>query len=632
MSAQVAGLYARLKLTYRRFKWEMDAFSWTQLILVLSVFVAFMLVPLTMVILRSFYSATGGFSLDMLKSILQDKYYFPLRIHLTGSPPFISIEGIRGTFYEVIQYTRPSGEVIKIIYIKGWDFGVLVNSLVVASCTALFSTILGFTLAFIFAKYKFPGSEALRIISLIPLLSTPFVGAIGIKKMIVADGVLNVLFHDVLNITPFKIEITGLPAVILVQTLLFYPIVMLNAYTALISIDPSLEEQAMNMGASGFKLFRTVTLPLATPGIEAGALLVFILALEDLGTPIVFKGTTAEKVLTFQIFNRIFTPAGLISQEATSLALILLVISAIVFIAVRRYVSLKRYAMLGKGGVWRPRRRKLSLKVTVLVYLFVFGVLFFATLPHIGVTLLAFAKQWGATILPDSFTLDNFRAVLADEQARRCIVNSLVFSGVATLLMVVLGVSAAYLVSRKRHLPGMEALDLLVTLPIAVPGIAVATGLFLTYLGTPLSPTISGAPLLIAAYTVRKIPFTVRAVFSGLEQTDKTLDEVAWTVGASRTRTFFTIILPLILLNVLAGGMLSFIYSMSEVSTGIVVGDANHRDAPMTWKMYDMLFHGLAGGLFQPAAMGFMLMALQFVFIVGANLLLRKRATALIGV
>ncbi|HDM91907.1 MAG TPA: iron ABC transporter permease [Candidatus Korarchaeota archaeon] len=632
MSAQVAGLYARLKLTYRRFKWEMDAFSWTQLILVLSVFVAFMLVPLTMVILRSFYSATGGFSLDMLKSILQDKYYFPLRIHLTGSPPFISIEGIRGTFYEVIQYTRPSGEVIKIIYIKGWDFGVLVNSLVVASCTALFSTILGFTLAFIFAKYKFPGSEALRIISLIPLLSTPFVGAIGIKKMIVADGVLNVLFHDVLNITPFKIEITGLPAVILVQTLLFYPIVMLNAYTALISIDPSLEEQAMNMGASGFKLFRTVTLPLATPGIEAGALLVFILALEDLGTPIVFKGTTAEKVLTFQIFNRIFTPAGLISQEATSLALILLVISAIVFIAVRRYVSLKRYAMLGKGGVWRPRRRNLSLKVTVLVYLFVFGVLFFATLPHIGVTLLAFAKQWGATILPDSFTLDNFRAVLADEQARRCIVNSLVFSGVATLLMVVLGVSAAYLVSRKRHLPGMEALDLLVTLPIAVPGIAVATGLFLTYLGTPLSPTISGAPLLIAAYTVRKIPFTVRAVFSGLEQTDKTLDEVAWTVGASRTRTFFTIILPLILLNVLAGGMLSFIYSMSEVSTGIVVGDANHRDAPMTWKMYDMLFHGLAGGLFQPAAMGFMLMALQFVFIVGANLLLRKRATALIGV
>jgi len=598
-------------------------------LIVLVSFTAFLIIPLLSVIVRSFYSS-GGFSLYWIQAILTDPFYFPLRLRLTEQFPFISLEGIKGSLYEVIRYQTARGEET-IVYLMGWDMGVLVNSLLVATFTTLFSTLLGFALAFIFAKYRFPGSEILRIVTLVPLLSTPFVGAIGLKKMIVADGVLNVLFHDILGIIPFKIEITGLPAVVMVQTLLFYPIVMLNAYTALISIDPSLEEQAINMGASGFKLFRTVTLPLATPGVEAGALLVFILSLEDLGTPIVFKGTTAEKVLTFQIFNRIFTPAGLISQEATTLAMILLVISGLVFVAVRRYVSLKRYAMLGKGGIWRPRRKKLSIKTTILVYMFVFVVLFFATLPHIGVALLAFAKQWGPTLLPSSFTLDNFIAVFTDEEASRTIMNSIVCSSIATGFMIVLGVSAAYLVSRKKGLPGIETLDLLVTIPIAVPGIAVATGLFLTYLGTPLSPTISGAPLLIASYTIRKIPFTVRAVYSGLEQTDKELDEVAWTVGADRTRTFFGIVMPMILINVIAGGMLSFIYSMSEVSTGIVVGDANHRDAPMTWKMYDMLFHGLAGGTFQPAALGFMLMSLQFVFIVGANLLLRKRATALIG-
>ncbi|RLG40058.1 MAG: iron ABC transporter permease [Thermoproteota archaeon] len=621
----------QLKRTLRKIRWEMDLFSWSQLFIVVISFTAFLLVPLFMVIARSFY-AGEGFSLHWVKSILSDPYYFPIRLHKTSSFPFITVEGVRGKLFDVITYSDPTGKTVKILYIRGWDFGVILNSVIVATMTTIFTTILGFLLAFLFAKYKFPGSEALRIVSLIPLLSTPFVGAIGLKKMIVADGVLNVLFYDMLGIIPFKIEITGLPAIIFVQTLLFYPIVMLNAYTALISIDPSLEEQAMNMGASGFKLFRTITLPLATPGIEAGALLVFILSLEDLGTPIVFKGTTAEKVLTFQIFSRIFTPAGLISQEATTLAMILLLMSAVVFIAVRRYVSLKRYAMLGKGGIWRPRRKSLSLKSTALVYVFILGTLFFATLPHLGVTLLAFADKWGTTILPSDFTLNNFKVILSDPDTTRCIMNSLVYSGIATLFMILLGVSAAYLVSRKRGVPGMEALDLLATLPIAVPGIAVATGLFLTYLGTPLSPTISGAPLLIAAYTVRKIPFTVRSVFSGLEQTDKTLDEVAWTVGASKTKTFFTIILPLILLNVLAGGMLSFIYSMSEVSTGIVVGDANHQDAPMTWKMYDMLFHGLAGGMFRPAAMGFMLMSLQFVFIVTANLLLRRRATPLLGV
>ncbi len=613
----------------RRVKWEMDTFSWIQLSIVLASFTAFLIIPLLSVIVRSFYSS-GGFSLYWIQAILTDPFYFPLRLRFTEQFPFISLEGIKGSLYEVIRYQTVRGEET-IVYLMGWDMGVLVNSLLVATFTTLFSTLLGFALAFIFAKYRFPCSEILRIVTLVPLLSTPFVGAIGLKKMIVADGVLNVLFHDILGIIPFKIEITGLPAVVMVQTLLFYPIVMLNAYTALISIDPSLEEQAINMGASGFKLFRTVTLPLATPGVEAGALLVFILSLEDLGTPIVFKGTTAEKVLTFQIFNRIFTPAGLISQEATTLAMILLVISGLVFVAVRKYVSLKRYAMLGKGGIWRPRRRKLSIKMTILVYMFVFIVLFLATLPHVGVALLAFAKQWGPTLLPSSFTLDNFIAVLTDEEASRTIMNSIVYSSIATGFMIVLGVSAAYLVSRKKGLPGIETLDLLVTIPIAVPGIAVATGLFLTYLGTPLSPTISGAPLLIASYTIRKIPFTVRAVYSGLEQTDKELDEVAWTVGADRTRTFFGIVMPMILINVIAGGMLSFIYSMSEVSTGIVVGDANHRDAPMTWKMYDMLFHGLAGGTFQPAALGFMLMSLQFVFIVGANLLLRKRATALIG-
>jgi ABC-type Fe3+ transport system permease subunit len=199
------------------------------------------------------------------------------------------------------------------------------------------------------------------------------------------------------------------------------------------------------------------------------------------------------------------------------------------------------------------------------------------------------------------------------------------------VVIVVLGVSAAYVVSRVR-VRGMEALDALVTLPIAIPGIVIATGYFLLFLRTPLDPIANGAYLLVISYTIRKFPFTVRAVFSGFEQVDKALEESAINLGASRARAFATIALPMVLLNILAGGMLSFIYSMSEVSTGIVIGDANPYTAPMTWKMYDILFKGLTGGLFVPAAMGVILMGLQFIMIVTANLLLRRRATALIGV
>ena len=620
----------KLREGLRKARWEMDALSWTQLIAVVGVFIIFLIAPLITIVGRSFVHE-GGLSLHWFKFIFTDDFYFPLSLRFSSNFPFIGLEGVKGSFYDMIEYVSGAGEEVRILYLHGYDMGVIPNSIFVALSTTIFSTLLGFLLAFIFARYKFFGSGILRIALLIPLLSTPFVGAIGLKKMIVADGVLNKVFYTELGILPFKIEISGLMAVIFVQTLLFYPIVFLNAYTSIISIDPSMEEQAENLGASGFKLFRSVTLPLSMPGIEAGALLVFILSLEDLGTPIVFKGTAAEKVLTYQVFTRMFTPTGYIAEEATTLAMILLLFSVVIFAVVRKYVSLKRYAMLSKGGVWRPRRRKLSIPTTILVYIFTLGVLFFATLPHVGVGLLAFAKEWGPTILPGSFTLDNFRAVFSDPGTTRSIVNSLIFSSVATVVMVMLGVAAAYLVSRKK-IPGMGTLDLLVTLPVAIPGIVIATGLFLLFLGTPLSPLLSGAPLLIASYTIRKIPFTVRSVFSGLEQTDKSLDEISWSSGASRTRTFLSIIMPLILINILAGGMLSFIYSMSEASTGIVIGDANHNDAPMTWKMYDMLFKGLAGGVFQPAAIGFMLMLLQFVMIVGSNLLLRKRATSLIGI
>jgi ABC-type Fe3+ transport system permease subunit len=133
------------------------------------------------------------------------------------------------------------------------------------------------------------------------------------------------------------------------------------------------------------------------------------------------------------------------------------------------------------------------------------------------------------------------------------------------------------------------------------------------------------------SYTVRKFPFTVRSVYSGLEQTDKALEEAAINVGASKQRTFFNITMPLVFLNVLGGSMLSFIYSMSEVSTSIVIGAPNPATAPMTFKMYQT-YYSLGGGTFPAAAMGFILMILQLIMIVGSNILLRRRATPMLGV
>lgn len=601
----------------RNLRWQMDPLSWVQLCSVIAVFSVFLVAPLLAITFRALASGTRWFVF-----IFTDPFYFAPSFKPVSGFPFVSVEGIRGSLLTWV------GD--DLVIVRGFDLGVIPNSLVVAATTTLLSSVIGFALALMFARYKFHGADILRIALLVPLLSTPFVGAIGLKRMIIADGFLNTLLYRYLHLIPFRVEISDFSAMILVQTLLFYPIVFLNAYTAIVNIDPTMEEQAENLGASGFKLFRTVTLPLATPGLEAGALIVFILSLEDLGTPIVFVGTLARKVLTYQVFQRMFTPAGYISEEATALALLLLALSAVIFIVIRKYVSLKRYAMLTKGGIWRPRTRKISPATTILVYVFCLGLLFVALLPHMGVILLAFAGQWGAGLLPDYFTLNNFYYIFSDKLTFQSIVNSLVYSAAATLVIVLLGVSAAYLVSRKK-VTGMAALDTLITIPIAIPGIVIATGLFLIFLPTFLSPIATAAPLLIMSYTVRKFPFTVRAVFSGLEQTDKALEEAAVSLGANRARTFLSITMPLVLLNVLGGSMLSFIYSMSEVSTSIVIGAANPPTAPMTFKMFET-YYALGGGTFPAAAMGVILMALQLIMIVGSNVILRKRATALIGV
>jgi len=608
---------SNLRNSIRNLRWQMDPLSWIQLGAVLAVFIVFLIAPLIAITYRALASGIQWFAF-----VFTDPFYFALSLQPTSTFPFVTIQGVRGTLFTWVGSD--------LVILRGFDLGVIPNSLLVASLTTIFSSIIGFILALMFARYKFCGSNFLRIALLVPLLSTPFVGAIGFKRMTIADGVLNTLFYRYLHLIPFRFEISDISAMIIVQTLLFYPIVFLNAYTAIVNIDPTMEEQAENLGASGFRLFRSVTLPLATPGLEAGALLVFILSLEDLGTPIVFVGTAAQKVLTYQVFQRMFTPAGYISEEATALALLLLIISAVIFVVIRKYVSLRRYAMLTKGGIWRPRTRKISPQTALVIYLFCASLLFVALLPHMGVILLAFAGQWGGGILPDYFTLNNFRYIFSDKLTFQSIINSLSYSAAATAIIILLGVSAAYLVSRKK-VAGMAALDTLITIPIAIPGIVVSTGLFLMFLPTFLSPIATAAPLLIMSYTVRKFPFTVRSVFSGLEQTDKALEEAAVNVGASKQRTFFNITMPLVFLNVLGGSMLSFIYSMSEVSTSIVIGAANPSTAPMTFKMYTT-YYSLGGGTFPAAAMGFILMILQLIMIVGSNVILRRRATPMLGV
>jgi len=606
-------LNMRFKASLAQLRREMDTLSWVQLIAILGIFGLFLIAPLLSVVAGSFITESG-FSLDLVSQLFSNPAYVP-----QWQP-------------SNFNWIRPTGA--GYVEIWGIDLGIILNSVYVAIAVTLIAVILGTSFAFIIARYDFPGKGVLRTLLLFPMLSTPFIGAIGIKWFLTANGFLNNWANAIfgaIGLEWTRFELHGLMAIIIVQGFSLFSLVYLNAFSSFMSIDPALEEQAENLGATGFKLFRSVTLPLAMPGIQAGAILTFILSIEDLGTPIVYsEDLQAQKVLAFQVFDSIIGESGQIDPLGPAIGMILLVFALTGFLAIRKYASLRSYASGSKGGQWNPRLRVLKPRITLLMYLIIIPVLLFALIPQISVILLSLAQYRSSALFPP-LSLDHY-AILWNRDIQGAIVNTLKYAGIATFGIVLLGVSAAYIISR-RNIPGKTALDMLVTSPIALPGIVIATGYFTLFYNTPFFPMGAPAFIITMSYLVRKFPFTVRAAYAGLQSTPIALEEASLNVGASRNKTFSSIVIPLIGVSVLAGALLSFVYCVSEVSTSLLLGSANYNEAPLTYWIKDVNA-GLPPifGAGPAAALGVLMMILQMIVIAVTNAILKTRASAMTGI
>ncbi|TFG30322.1 iron ABC transporter permease, partial [Candidatus Thorarchaeota archaeon] len=576
----------------------------------------------------------------------------------------------------------------------------IINSIYVAIIVTGFSVLLGVFLAFIVARYDFFGKSIIRTVLIFPLLATPFVGAIGIKAFLGLNGFFNNLFYDTLHIFPLQLQIKGLAAIIFVQALSLFSLVYLNAYSSFMAIDPSLEEQAENLGAKGSKLFRSVTLPLAMPGIQAGAILTFILSIEDLGTPIVFQDDPqAKKTLAFQVFDSFRSGSLGIDPKGPAIGIILLIFALAGFLAIRKYAGVRSYESGTKGGQWNPRtrqlqsqnvsvnglltaagwflfvyllirpisgfpitwplfwflalytylgrnprfrdrlpewfvRRRFGFSTTILLYALLIPLLFLALIPQISVIILSFAGPWGSNaVLPATWTLEHYSILTTYPAVTQSITFTLIYGAIATVFIVLLGTSAAYIIAR-RDIPGKTYFDLLVTSPIALPGIVIATGYFILYYRTPLFPLDAPAFLIIMSYTIRKFPFTVRAAYAGLQSTPVVLEEASQNMGASKNQTFAKITMPLIGVSVLAGSLLSFVYSVSEVSTSLILGSLGPEQAPMTfWTKEVLQSHSASYTSANSAAcLGVLMMAMQMTVITVTNKILGARSSAMTGI
>lgn len=511
------------------------------------------------------------------------------------------------------------------IYLEG-----LWNSLVLAIATMFLVVIIALPMALLNARYDYPCKSFFSSLILVPMILPPFVGAIGFRQFWGQAGVLNSLLLALGCPDWMALDWLGVSrfwGVAMAMALHLYPILYLNTVASLANLDPAMEEAARNLGAGKWLRFRKITYPLMLPGLFAGGTIVFIWAFTELGTPLMFDYSRVTSVQVFDALKEIG------DNPLPYVLVVLLLTSSVVLYGIgRAALKSEQRAMVSRGGRGVTERRLTGWQYLVAL-LFLVVVAGAALLPHVCVVLVSVSQDWYATVFPERWTFGHYRDALDHSFTVPSIANSLRYAGFASLVDVVLGVAAAWIVVRTR-LPGRKNLDSLLMAPLAVPGIVLAFGyLAMTRPGEWfqfLDPSVDPTLLLVIAYSIRRLPYVVRSVIAGLEQASESLEEAGRNLGATPGRVLRRITLPLVSANLLAGMILAFCFAMLEVSDSLMLAQ-KQMDYPITKAIFE-LFQLLGEGRSLAAALGVWCMAFLGVGLLLAGSLLGKRLGSLFRV
>ena len=470
------------------------------------------------------------------------------------------------------------------------------NSLYVATASVLFASLIAVPLAYITVRFQFRGALLIQTLGVLPLIMPPFVGAVAMQLIFGRSGSINLLLDEHFE---WSLPIMqGLTGVVFVETLHYFPFILMNLTVALRAIDGAMEEAALNLGAKGWRLFARVVFPLAMPGYLAGAALVFVKVFDDLGTPLVLGQTN---MLAPQAYLRI-TQVGLEDPLGYVISVIMIAFSILALWLSVRVMKGKDYSTLQKGGAGIARRR-LRPWESALAYGAILLVLLVVLSPHLGLLLLSFARMWSFSVLPETWTLANYATVFQDSSGM--IRNTLLYCGLAALIDVAIGIAIAYLILRTT-IPGRQWVDFAASAAIAVPGIVLAIGYLRTFQtfevwGVPITQTWI---LIMLAYSVRRLPYALRSCMAALQQINVSLEEAAEMLGASKWRSVRRIVIPLMAGGILAGFVSSFITAAVELSATILLV-VKESQAPMSYGIY--LYMQSVAGRGPGAALGVLL-------------------------
>ncbi|MGN9165807.1 ABC transporter permease [Tissierellaceae bacterium HCP3S3_D8] len=447
-------------------------------------------------------------------------------------------------------------------------------SSLLASTTTI---ILGFAFAYAMNYSDIPGKKIFRVIALLPNMAPSVMTGLSFIMLFGRRGIIT---YKLLGLT---IDPYGWIGLWIVQSIAFFPLAYITISGVLRSISPNVELSAQNLGASGFRLFRTVTLQLATPGIASAFLLVFISSLADFGNPMLIAGN--YRTLATLAYATVTGNWDL--PLAAALSLLLVIPSITIFFIQKYYLDKKSFVTITGKPTSGLQRNFISNPVKYGLFIYCVFICFTIVLIVGAVLAFAVTKTFGVDY---TLTTSHLYEGIINSYPMR---NSWKFSVIAAVTTSIIGVVLAYLNVRKRF-PGRNIIDFLAMLPVSLPGTFIGLSLVIAFNQRPLLLTGTSI-IVIIGMIIRQIPVGYRNSIAGFKQIDKSIEEAGTNLGGSSTHVFRTIVLPMLKNQISITFVYSFMKCMNTLSTVIFLISPKYTVASVTiLSLADHGFYGVA--------------------------------------
>lgn len=487
-----------------------------------------------------------------------------------------------------------------------------VNTLVVGFGGLVGALLLGSIMAFCISRFVIKGSRFVSLLAILALVSPPFIGAYSWIVLFGAGGLVRNSLREIGIQMP---TIYGLTGILIVFAFKFYPFVYLMVSGALSNVNRSLEEAAEGLGLTPLQRTFKISFPMVFPALTAGGLLALIQAIADFGTPrLLGRG---YNVLATEAYTLYSAEIGSNLSMATTISVILIVVS-MVFVLLQRYVS--RRNVYHGNMINKPIKIQLSGWRNALAHVAVYAIGLLGALPVIISVIYSFRRTSGP-VFQSGFGLQSYERILFN--LGDVVRNSLVFSFSAVALIVVVGTLIGVLVARRTNL-NTSLLDGAFMIPYVMPGIVIGIAYIAAFNSGPMVLTGTAAIIILSIF-IRRLPYSVRTTSSALRQISPSMEEAAVSLGYSPFQAFMRVTVPLIVPGIVAGGMLSFVTAINELSSSLVLYVGSTMTMPV--RIYLLILDGDFG---TAAAMSSILLVLSGIAIYLAFRFLGRNEQALL--